>query len=192
MLMQAEPNVTVVGEAVDGHEAQRLCQALNPDVVLLDQSIPGPSSLDTMTLLNDVCPETKVILLSDCVQPVPIQDFLALGLSGYVLHDDAVEAVVHAVRAAAEGKTWFSQAAIQQMIRPAMQKPALEAFTPREVEVLRLLVRGWSNLRIASSLDMSERTVRHHLQNISSKLNVTSRNEVLAWAIENNLGSHRV
>lgn len=188
MLMQVETAIVVVAEANNEEEAERLCRAHKPNVVLLNPALSASSLLETMTLLNKGCVTAKIVLISDRVFSVPMQKCISLGLSGYLLYNEVAETAVEAVQAVAEGKTWFSQSTIQQMIRPVARRSLVEDLTIREVQLLHVLARGWSNLQIANEICISERTVRYYLRNICSKLNMESRNELLVWCIESGFG----
>ena len=185
--LQKLAGIVLVGEAADGNEVKHLCHDLRPDVLLLDLNMPGPPPLELVAELNNSCPGTKILILSAYDNLVSIPALLALGISGYVLKDEATQVVAQAIQIVSQGRTWFSAAVVQRVVHLKPSELAMEDFTPREAEVLHLLARGWPNTRIAEVLGVSERTVRYHLQNIQSKLNMTSRSEVLTWAIERNL-----
>jgi DNA-binding NarL/FixJ family response regulator len=181
----AEPNLMLVGEADAGDKAQRLSPEHNPNVLLLDLNMPGPSAFETVAYLREHCPQVKVIVLTAYDDGAYVHGLVAAGVAGYVLKDEIEEAGVRAIRAVMQGDTWFSRSVVEKLARPAtseappVEKPAL---TDRELEVLRLLAQGYRNQRIAE-LCISERTVRSHLRNIYDKIGVQSRTEAALWAV---------
>jgi DNA-binding NarL/FixJ family response regulator len=185
VILRDEEALTLVGVATDGYETRRLAVKLQPDVLLLDLKMPGPSPLETVAAVSQNCPDTRLLVLSAHENVVPARTLLREGISGYVLKDEANETLVHAIQAVARGGTWFSQAVARQLARRAQTEPD---FTDRERDVLRLLARGWRNKRIAGELDITERTVRFHLNNIYRKIGVESRGEAIVWAVQAGYG----
>jgi DNA-binding NarL/FixJ family response regulator len=117
--LTAEPDMMLVGKAADGDEAQRLCQECNPDVLLLDLSMPGPSAFETVAFLREHCPQVKVVMLTAYDDDVYVRGLVAAGVAGYVLKDEIEEAVVRAIRAVMQGDTWFSRTVVERLARPA-------------------------------------------------------------------------
>jgi DNA-binding NarL/FixJ family response regulator len=187
--LAGEEDVALVGEATDGHEAQRLCQKLQPDVLLLDLNMPGPSPFETVACLRECCPETRVLILTAYDDDAYIHGLTAAGVAGYVLKDEAAEAVVCAIRTAAEGGTWLSRPVVEKLARPATEDDQVKAadLTDREREVVRLMAEGWDNVRIAGELSLAEQTVRNYVCRIYAKLGVTSRVQAVVWARERGL-----
>ncbi len=188
--LAAEPDLTLVGEAADGAEAQRLCRELEPDVLLLDLNMPGPSTFETVAFLREHCPQMKVVMLTAYDDDIYVHGLVAAGVAGYVLKDEIEEAMVRAIRTVMQGDTWFSQSVVEKLAQLAANEAPLDeqpALTKREVEVLRLLARGYSNARIAQELGIRGPTVRFHLRNIYDKTGLQSRTEAVAWAIQQGL-----
>ena len=184
--LTAEPDMMLVGEAADGDEAQRLCQECNPDVLLLDLNMPGPSAFETVAFLREHCPQVKVVMLTAYDDDVYVRGLVAAGVAGYVLKDEIEEAVVRAIRTVMQGDTWFSRSVVEKLAQqangeaPPSAKPTL---TERESRVLQLLVAGKTDQQIGQELDVAERTVRRHLRNIYDKLRVNSRVEAATQAV---------
>ncbi len=188
----AEPDLTLVGEAADGHEAQRLSHELEPDVLLLDLNMPGPSAFETVAYLREHCPQVKVVMLTAYDDDTYVHGLVAAGVAGYVLKDEIEEAVVRAIRTVMQGDTWFSRTVVDKLARPATgevpftERPAL---TERELEVVRLVTQGFSNKEIGEALKVKERTVEFHVGNVLRKLGVASRVEAAVWAKEHGVAS---
>lgn len=178
--LTAEPDLALVGEAVDGQTAQALCQNLTPDILLLDLNMPGPPAVETVTFLRDHCPRVRVIVLTAYDDTVYVRGMLAVGAWGYVLKDEAAETVVTAIRQVAAGQVWFSPA-IRALTRRQGRRGAAD-LTDRELSVVRLLAQGKTNKDIARQLEVSEKTVEFHVSKVLKKLGAASRTEAALWA----------
>ena len=180
--LETEPDVLVVGEAADGDEAQRQCRALQPDVLVLDLNMPGSPATATVAFVREHCPNVRVVVLT-AYEDAYVRALIAAGVGGYVLKDEAPEALVLAVRSVASGGTWFSQPVVAHLVRawsaPAPTGPPL---TERERQLLTLLARGWDNARIAAEVHLEENTVRTYLSRLYAKLGVQTRAEAMVWA----------
>jgi DNA-binding NarL/FixJ family response regulator len=185
-ILTTEPDVRLVGEAIDGTDAQHLCRTLQPDVLLLDLNMPGPSPAETVAVLRTECPAVHVLVLTAHDDDAYVRALVAAGVDGYVLKDDATEAVVRAIHAVMQGDTWFSRPVMDKLARPETRgnlpsaKPAL---TAREMEVLRLVVAARTNQEIARALGISVKTVEKHLAELFTKLRVASRVEAAVLAV---------
>ena len=181
--LEAEPDLAVVGEAADGDETQQRCRELHADVLVLDLNMPGPQPTRTVSFVQEHCPDTRVLILSAYDDGASVRRLLGAGVDGYVLKDEAPDALVDAVRSVAHGGTWFSRPVVATMThqgRPT--EPTLPALTNRENELLGLLARGLDNARIASELHLGEQTVRNYLSRLYGKLGVQTRSEAIIWA----------
>ena len=185
--LSSEGTLTIVGEATDAQEARALCLELKPDVLLLDLSMPGPSAKETVLYLREHCPETKVVMLTAYDDDAYVRGLVAAGVAGYVLKDEVPETVTRALHTVMGGDTWFSSSVAERLIREKVSGPYLAGsreLTPREVQILRLLVRGKTDREIGEELALSERTVRHHLRRVYDKLGVNTRVEATARAVK--------
>lgn len=183
--LRKEDDLHLVGEAGDGEACLQLCRVRQPDVLLLDLDMPGPSPLELITLLRESCPQLKVVVLSAHDDYISAHALLAAGVHGYVLKDEPPLAVLRAIRTVVEGGSWFSQTITRQLARPTFDGPQ---FTSREEEVLHLLAQGRSNDEMAAELSVTERTVRYHLHNIYRKIETDTRNQAIVWAVRQNYG----
>ncbi len=182
-VVAAEEGLTLVGEAIDSSEIQRLCQELQPDILLLEAGWLGSAPFEIVIFLRKHYPTIKVLVLAGD-DDVYLQRLVAAGAVGCVLRDESTEALIRAIQIVSQGDMWFSQRLIARWSQAntaegtQFQRTSL---TDREREVLQLVVRGYPNKRIASDLVISERTVRFHLRNLYDKLTVSTRGELLAW-----------
>jgi len=182
--LEQEENLIVIGEAIDGVQTINLCRELTPDILLLDLSMPGPSPATTVRRITDECPEIKIIILSAFDDEVYVRNLIGLGITGYILKDEAPESLIRAIRVSLEGGAWFSRRIIDVLAKPSVEVGYPEVnnhLTDRENEVLHLMAKGLANSQIADTLAIAEGTVKNHLVNIYQKLGVHSRAEAVAW-----------
>jgi two-component system response regulator NreC len=190
MLLDAQADVEVVGEAGDGRNAIFQARALKPDVVLIDIVMPGESGLDvTPRILQDV-PEAKVLVLSMQDDPRYVHAAFEAGASGYVLKEAADTEVVQAVREVAGGRRYVHPtlgARLVQAEADARRAAEADPLSDREREILRLLALGHTNQEIAKILYMSVRTAETHRAHIMQKLRLTTRAELVRHALDRGL-----
>lgn len=180
--------IELVGEAVNGQATRRMVQELQPDVLLLDLSMPGPPAVETVAWLAEHCPQVKVLILTAYDDDAYVRGMVAAGVAGYMLKDEAPEAVVRAIRTVVGGDTWFSRRVVDKLGRLEVNKDVLLAkisLSERDAPVLRLIAQGWDNARIAAELCVAEPTVRNYVSRIYTALGVRSRAEAIVWAREN-------
>jgi len=178
--------IRVIGEAANGEDTLRLAERLQPDVLVLDIEMPGLNGLAVARRLRENRSTVPILVLSAYSHDVYVFGLLEAGATGYILKDEALETIVMAVRAAARGEPWFSPKVAAQVISRAIGQggKAPTPLTEREVDVLRLIAKGLNNGHIAQQLCLSERTVKYHVCNIYSKLDVRSRGEAMLWAMQ--------
>lgn len=184
-------DIEVIGEAVDGDEALRLAQTLQPDVLLLDLAMPGLKAVQIIRQLRARPAPPRVLVLTAHRDNELVLGMLHAGATGYLLKDEDPAAIVDGVRAAARGRPWLSAAVVETLAKHAAEEgtpPTAPELSAREMEVLRLLARGYSNQKIATELGVTERTVRHHLHNLYDKLGVKGRGEAIARAARERWG----
>ena len=164
-LLEAEPNLAVVGEAVDAAQAVALTAALHPDIVLLDVAMPRVSGVDAVHTLVALPNPPKVILLTAAIEKADILKAMQQGARGVVLKESATALLLKAIRIVIEGGYWVGRESVSDL----------------------LIVEAAGNKKIAESLNISEKTVKHHLTNIFEKLGVTSRLELALFAAQHNI-----
>ncbi len=190
LLLEREDDLEVVGEAGNGKDAIFAVRALKPDVILLDVVMPGESGIDVLPSLLKESPQTKVLVLSMQDDPSYVREAFAAGASGYVLKEAADEEVVAAVREIANGGRYVHPALGARMVTAeAEARAAAEAdpLSEREREVLRLLALGHTNQEIAKMLYISVRTAETHRAHIMQKLRISTRAELVRYALAQGL-----
>src|SRR5512136_616552 len=189
-ILKAEPDLQVVGEAADGREALRLAGELRPDVVLMDVSMPTPAGggIETTRRLRDSLPDARVLILTVHEDEGLLQEAIRAGAVGYIVKRAAEAELVGAIRAVWRGDMYVHPAMTRILLKdlavqPALSKPGSpEPLTPREIDVLRLLAKGYTNRQIADTLKVSVRTVEGHRANLMNKLELHSRVELTSFA----------
>lgn len=180
-----EPQIQVVGEARNGDEALSLCQSLQPDVLLLDLSMPGRAPLEVIRLIREESKDIKIVVLTAYNNDAYIRGMVRAGAAGYLLKEDASESVIEAVHTVIRGGSWFSQDVLGSLINYAPEPTeggGTHNLTPREQQVLQLIARGMDNSRISQELHLAEQTVRNYTSRIYSKIGVNSRAEAIVWS----------
>ncbi len=186
--LEAQADLSVVGEAESGEQAVQLAQKYLPDVVLMDLLLPGMNGVEVTRLVKQVSPRSQVIVLTSYYEDENIFPALRAGAISYTLKDIHPTELVEAVRKAARGESELHPRVASRIIQEVREfKPAVPAafgeLTERELDVLRLIAVGESNATIAGKLVLSEKTVKGHVSNILSKLHIADRTQAaaLAW-----------
>jgi DNA-binding NarL/FixJ family response regulator len=193
MILEAEPDLTVVGEAVDGVEATRLAAELVPDVVLMDVRMPRMDGIEATRRIT-AAGRARVLVLTTFDLDEHVWDAVVAGASGFLLKDVRPRDLGHAVRTVAAGDSLVAPAVTRRLLAEFTRRPApgrraerLAALTGRELEVLGLVARGWSNAEIAEHLVLSETTVKTHVTRILGKLGLRDRVQAVVVAYESGL-----
>ncbi len=186
MLLDAETGFEVVAEAGDADEAIRFVHGHKPEVLVLDLSMPGRSSLEAIPDLQKASPETEIVVLTMQNEPAFARKALQAGVRGYVLKEAADAELVQAVRSAAAGETYL-QPALGARLAAGEPDSAVDDLSERERDVLRLIALGHTNAEIAEQLFISIRTVESHRAHIQQKLQLSKRAELVRYALEQGL-----
>ena len=191
--LELNEGIEVVGEAGDGAEAVELVRRLQPDIVLMDLVMPGMDGIEATRQVTALECATKVIALTSFTEDDKVFPAIQAGASSYLLKDVSPDELVEAVRATKRGEARLhpsiARKLMEQVSRQANLHPdhLVDSLTEREREVVRLVARGESNQEIAASLVISEKTVKTHVSNILSKLNLADRTQLAIFAFKNRL-----
>jgi len=185
-------DLELVAHASNGHEAIQVCAEYQPDLILMDIIMPGMDGVEATRIIHERYPSIKILALSSFGDDDTVRTMMKVGAAGYVLKNSPLDDLVHAIRATYSGKTVFSPEVTQALLQPKQeQRPPRHDYglSPRETEVLTLMVKGHGNKQIAHHLTISEATAKFHVRSILTKLKVAGRVEAVALAIEKNLTS---
>jgi NarL family two-component system response regulator LiaR len=185
--LSVTPDLELVGEAENGDEAVRRCGLLNPDVILMDLMMPGTDGVTATRLIHEKYPAVHVIALTSFPEDDLVQKALQAGATGYLMKNVSARELADAIRAAHRGKMTLSPEAAQALAHAAANKNEGAELTDREREVLKLMVEGLNNAEIAERLVVSLSTVKYHISNILSKLQVDNRVAAVTLAIQKKL-----
>jgi DNA-binding NarL/FixJ family response regulator len=193
-LLENHPGMQVIGEAATGAEAVRLAVELNPDVMLLDISMPELNGLDAARQIAVACPTVRLIFLSMFGTPEHVRSALQIGVQGYLLKDSAGQEVLQAVMAVAGGQRYLSQSITNTLVSDYLQVSSqaaepdpLENLSPREREILVRVVEGQSSAEIGRALFLSPKTVETYRSRLMQKLDVTDVPSLVKFAIQHGL-----
>jgi DNA-binding NarL/FixJ family response regulator len=193
-LLEAEPDLKVIGEACDGAEAVKMARELKPDILLLDLAMPRMPGLEALREMSSgpANSSVRVILLTAAAEKKQIVEALQLGARGVVLKDSATQLLLKSIHTVMSGEYWVGRESVSnlvQYLRNLVQSFGEESkqkkfgLTPRELEIVSAVVAGYSNKEIAEYFKISEDTVKHHLSNIFDKLGVSTRLELALFAV---------
>jgi NarL family two-component system response regulator LiaR len=188
VFLKARPDLQLVGEASGGGEAITLCEQLQPDVVLMDLMMPGMSGAEATRVIRGRWPEVRVIALTSFGDKELVREALAAGAISYLLKNVSAEDLAEAIRAACSGRSTLAAEAVQALVQLESTAPAAgDELTPREREVLGLMVKGLTNPEIADRLVVSRATAKAHVSNVLAKLGAANRAEAVAVALQRKL-----
>jgi len=195
-LLEAEPGMRIVGEATDGEETVKVVGQLKPHILLLDLSLPKMSGLEVLIELSKLGIDTRTIMLTAGIEREQVVEALQLGVRGIVLKHSALQILLKSIRCVNEGQYWVGQEGVSDLIHALRRmKPSGNPSGPRpnfglssrEMEVIALIVAGYTNKDLARELGISENTAKHHLTNIFDKLGVSNRLELVLYAVDHGL-----
>ena len=189
-LIDAQPQLEVIGEAGDGRTACQQIQELQPDVVVMDVSMPGITGAQATAQLKQTCPNVKVLALTVHEDKGYLRLLLEAGASGYVLKRAAAEELIHAIRLVAAGGVYLDPVLAGKVVRSFVRVPVRESvpeggdLSDREAEVVRLIAAGYSNKEIASRLGLSVKTVETYKARSMENLGLASRADLVRYALQ--------
>jgi two-component system response regulator NreC len=189
LLVNAQPDMEVVGEAGDGEAAIREIRTLLPDTVVMDISMPNMNGLKATKKIREIYPDIKILTLTRHTDDGYLQQLIAAGANGYVLKQSAPSELINAIRSVSEGNAYMDPALTQKVMGGYVSKAFSKRgdgkgdLTDRESEVLRLIAWGYSNKEIAGRLDLSVKTIEAHKANAMRKLDIGSRIDIVRYAI---------
>ena len=190
MLIDRQPDMEVVAEADDGVRAIEAAQSEQPNVAVLDVSMPRRTGIQAAREIRSYCPETRVLLLSMHDDDRYFLEGLEAGAAGYVLKRSADADLIDALRTVASGNTFLSghaQKSLMREWRESGRTDVDDGLTPRELEIVKLIAEAQTNRQIAETLSLSEKTIESHRGNVLSKLGMRDRVELVRYAIKRGL-----
>jgi DNA-binding NarL/FixJ family response regulator len=190
-----EQRVQIVGEAAAGAEAVRLVRELAPDVVVMDLNMPGITGVEATRQITAIAPLTRVLVLTISDQDADVMDAILAGACGYLLKDASIQELMRGIEAAGSGESIVSPtiaAKVLQRVRASSSQPEIEKtiraeLSEREIEVLKLIANGKDNAMIAAELHISPKTVKNHISNILTKLQIDNRIQAAVYAVRSGI-----
>lgn len=197
LLIDAQEDMEVAGEAVNGTEAVALAETMQPEIVLMDLAMVGQAGIPAIKQIRVVCPAARIVVLTMYADPAYLGMALAAGAAGYVVKSAAYTELLAAIRAVAQGATFvdrsFDPSAVLQAIEPKprreseKRKKSLNVLSPREREVFDLLIQGFTNPQIAERLDISVKSAETYRSRLLEKLGLRNRADLVRFALGNGI-----
>lgn len=192
-LIATEDDMEVVAEAGDGEKAVAAYRTVKPDVTLLDMVMPRMDGLEAIRVIKQEFPQARILVLTSFAEDDMVFPAIKSGALGYLLKDSSPDELIRAIRDVSRGEASLhpsiARRLIMELSQPSTLPPTPEPLTEREVEVLKLVAKGYSNEEIAGTLVVSERTARGHVSSILSKLHLANRTQAALYALREGLAS---
>lgn len=189
LFLGLDPHLEVVGEAANGEEALAEAERLRPDVVVMDLMMPVMDGIQATRAIRRSLPDTEVIALTSTLEEHKVNGAIDAGAMGYMLKDASSDTLAEAIHAAARGEVRLHPEAARRLVRDFRSTDMRESLTPKEVIVLQLIARGYSNRDIAADQNVTEATVKTHVSRLLSKLELESRTQAALYALRHGLAS---
>jgi DNA-binding NarL/FixJ family response regulator len=187
MFLGLDPELEVIGEAINGAEAVTMAHELRPDVILMDLLMPVMDGITATTIIRRELPEIEVVALTSVLEDDKVIGAIRAGAIGYLLKDTEADELRRAIKAAAAGQVQLSPQVVERLLNEVKGPDSPQSLGDYEQEVLRLLARGRSNDEIAQALDVGEKTVKTLVGGILDKLGVPSRTQAALYAVRTGL-----
>lgn len=191
MLLQSEPTLELAGEATGGYEAIELVNKINPDILVLDLSMPDLDGIAVTKKLKPLYPDLRILILTVHEDEALLREALKNGASGYILKRAAEVELISAIHIITRGDLYVDPAMLRSLLSEKKSTPSrrqsVESLTQRELDVLKLIVQGYTNRQVGEELNISFRTVEGHRANLSEKLGLHSRVELVRYARDHGL-----
>ena len=187
-ILEADPSLILIAEATGGYETIKLVNETPPDILLLDISMPDLDGISVTRNLKSQQPDLKILILTIHEDKALLREAIKCGASGYILKKAAESELIAAIQTVLEGNTYVDQSLIRDLVidqpnqERSSNKTEIDSLTPREIEVLRLIVLGYTNRQIGKELTISVRTVEGHRANLTGKLGIKNRVELVRYA----------
>jgi two-component system, NarL family, response regulator LiaR len=186
-LIATEPGLEVVGDVGDGLEAVIRAQALRPDVILMDLSMPRLDGISAIQQIKHENPQARILVLTSFIEDDKVFAAIKAGALGYLLKESSPDDLLRGIRAVHRGESWLHPAIAAKLIRDLHAPSGIaleEPLTERELEIIKLVAQGLANKVIADRLEIAERTVRTHVSNILEKLHLANRTQATLYALK--------
>ncbi len=186
--LSTQEDIDIVGEAGDGQEGIEQAEAIQPDVILMDMVMDKMNGIEATTIIKSRMPHIKVIMLTSFIDDKEVYAAIDAGVDSYILKTSSADAIADAVRKTYNGESVFEAEVMTKMRNRMNQRAALhEMLTEREMEILMLIAKGYSNQEIADASHITIKTVKTHVSNILSKLEVQDRTQAVIYAFKHHL-----
>lgn len=193
VVIEAQPDLRLVGEAVNGGQAVQLAQALHPDIIIMDLKMPVMDGLSATREISLTVPRAQVLILTSFPDDENVYAAIKAGAVGFLLKDASAEYLLDAIRTVQGGESVLHPAIARKLMReikePSRLPPTTDPLTARELEVLACMAQGMSNRQIAQQLSVSVRTVSSHVRSILDKLHLANRTQAALYAVEQGITS---
>jgi DNA-binding NarL/FixJ family response regulator len=195
-LLRSQPDFEIAAQVSGGRMAVRLAREIRPDVILMDLRMPDLDGVEATRQIVANDPGVRIVALTVAADETSVAAAVRAGACGYLVKDSPIDEVIAAARAAAAGRAWLSSRAAGALLdrvrheeeeRSVLDSSALGELTPRELEVLRLVARGYENSEIAAELGISSRTAKNHVSSILAKLDLSSRVQAAVFAVQHGI-----
>ena len=187
MFLALDPELEIVGEAVNGKEAVEKATELLPDVILMDLLMPVLDGIGATRQIKALWPEIEILALTSALEEHKVNGAIEAGAIGYMLKDASMDTLLEAIHAAARREVRLHPEAARRLVRDFRSIEMRETLTPRETLILQLIARGWSNKTISQELELAEPTVKTHVSRLLGKLGLTSRTQAALYALKHGI-----